>query len=83
MLKWLPILALVTVGLFYWFGFAFMADNNHAWTTSDTVQIITGVGTLAGIVAMLAIMVSTARRAIRRLAPIATARFASRFARPS
>lgn len=66
MLKWLPLLALATAGLFLWFVAAFMADNNNAWTTSEPVQILTGFGTLAGLVAMLAIVTLGVGRAFRR-----------------
>jgi type IV secretory pathway VirB2 component (pilin) len=66
MLKWLPLLALATAGLFLWFVVAFMSDNNRAWTTSEPVQILTGIGTLAGAVAMLAIVALGASRAFRR-----------------
>jgi hypothetical protein len=66
MLKWLPLLALATAGLFLWFVVAFMSDNNHDWTTSEPVQIITGLGTLAGAIATPAIAAIAAGRAVRR-----------------
>jgi hypothetical protein len=66
MLKSLPLLALATAGLFYWFIVAVMSDNNHEWTTSEPVQILTGLGTLAGTIATLAIAANAAAYALRR-----------------
>ena len=66
MVKWLPLLVLVTAGSFYWFGVAFMSDNNTAWWTSEFVQIVTGAGTLIGITAILAMSVHALRRAVLR-----------------
>ncbi len=65
----MALLVMGTAALFLWFIRAFMADNNNAWTTSEPVQILTGFGALAGIPFMLAIVVRTARRAIRRRRP--------------
>jgi hypothetical protein len=45
MLKLPPVLSVATAGLFFWFVVAFMSDNNTAWTTSQPVQVLTGLGT--------------------------------------
>jgi nitrate reductase gamma subunit len=66
MLKLLPLLAVATAGLVFWFVVAFMSDNDTTWTTSEPVQILTALGGLAGAITMLAIVALTARRATRR-----------------
>jgi hypothetical protein len=64
-LRWLPLVALVTAALFSWFVIAFMSDNDTAWTTSEPIQILTGLGVIAGLVAMLAVLVTALLRSIR------------------
>jgi hypothetical protein len=66
MAKWLPLVALVTAGLVYWFGVAFMSDNNDAWWTSEAVQIVTGLGTLVGMTAIRVMTGLAVRRAVRQ-----------------
>jgi uncharacterized protein with PQ loop repeat len=61
-----PALAAMTVGLFFWFLYAFMSDNNHDWTTSEPVQIVNGVGTVGAAAATVIVAVVGVVRASRR-----------------
>jgi hypothetical protein len=66
MIRWALVLAVATVGLFYWFVFAFMSDNHHGWTSGEPVQIVTVIGVLVGVAATLAVGGIAAGRAFRR-----------------
>ena len=67
LLGWLPLVAMTTTVLVYWFVVAFFSDNNFEWYTSEFVQIVTGVGALIGIVVMIGMVAVACWRWARRL----------------